>query len=88
MEQLSQAGGHDKPGHKEHDVEITVNSKPISVPKGKYVVSDFKELVGIPAEYELDQVVNGQFEPLEDTSDIHIKGGEEFVGHVRQGGSA
>jgi len=87
MEQLSQAE-HDKPDHKGHEVEIIVNAKPKLIPKGKYRVSDFKELVGIPAEYELDKVANGQFEPLDDTADIHIKGGEEFVGHVRQGGSS
>jgi hypothetical protein len=88
MDQISEAAGPDKSGHKDHDVKIIVNGNPFLVPKGKYVVSDFKSLITIPAEYELDLVVNGQFQALDDRADIHIKGGEEFVGHVRQGGSS
>jgi predicted ribosome-associated RNA-binding protein Tma20 len=88
MDQISEAAGPDKSAHKEHDVKIIVNGDPVFVPKGKYVVSNLKSLIAIPAEYELDLVVNGQFQALEDGADIHIKGGEEFVGHVRQGGSS
>jgi hypothetical protein len=36
----------------------------------------------------LDEVVHGEFKPLDDNAHIDIKGGEIFVSHVRTGGSS
>jgi hypothetical protein len=36
----------------------------------------------------LDEVVRGEFKPLDDNAHIDIKGGEIFVSHVRTGGSS
>lgn len=70
------------------DVEVTVDTKTKTVHRGSWVVSVFKAEVGVSADRALDEVVGGEFKPLEDTQRITIKGGEVFVSHVRQGGSS
>jgi hypothetical protein len=52
------------------------------------MVSEFKVEVGVASDLELDQVVDGVFQPLDDNAEVHIKGGEVFISHVRQGGSS
>jgi hypothetical protein len=76
---------HEK--HK-HPVIVTVDGKERHVKPGSYVVSEFKRDVHVDAAKELDEVVNGQFVPLDDNATITIKGGEHFVSHVRRGGSS
>lgn len=71
-----------------HLVTVTVDGTHRRVPKGKYQVSEFKTLVEVAAEYELDRVEGGRFEPLADDATLHIKGEEVFVSHVRRGGSS
>lgn len=71
-----------------HLVTVTVDGTPRPVPKGKYLVSEFKALLDVPVEYELDRVEAGRFEPLADDASLHIKGDEVFVSHVRRGGSS
>lgn len=69
-------------------VTVTVDTKPHTVRKGRYIVSDFKRLVGVDPSYQLDVVVNGQFGELKDTEKISIKGEEVFVSHVRGGAAS
>lgn len=91
MEQLQDNDGTRAAGHPQpvsHQVEVSVDGTTKTVLKGKYVVSEFKTVVGVPADYELDQVVDGKFEPLADDATIHVKEGEVFVSHVRRGGSS
>lgn len=76
---------HPYPGH---NVPVTVDGVKHEVPRGDYVVSDFKKLVGVDAARELDEVANGELKPLDDNARIVIKGGEVFVSHVRTGGSS
>jgi hypothetical protein len=76
----------DKP--EKHLVTVTVDGQAKQVARGKHVVSEFKTIVGVPADYELDQVVDGEFRPLADDATLHIKGEEVFVSHVRRGGSS
>lgn len=90
-EQVSERGeGHS--GEHTHDhrkqVTVTVDGKPHDVHKGSYVVSEFKKLVGVDPSKELDEVVHGELKPLDDNQTIHIKGGEVFISHARQGGSS
>ena len=80
-------GGKDHP-KQDKDVKVTVDSNKVKVAPGIYTVSDFKAAVGVPAEKELDIVIDGQFTPLADDAKIDIKGGEEFISHVRAGGSS
>jgi hypothetical protein len=82
-----QEGEHgDGNGHKL--VTVTVNEQPKEVEKGKYSVVAFKALVGVPSDYVLDEFIDGVLTELADTATLHIKGGEKFVGHVKQGGSS
>jgi len=74
--------------HSKKLVSVTVDGKHHRVLEGHYLVSDFKKLVGVDASKELDEVVHGEFKPLDDNGRIHIKGGEVFVSHARQGGSS
>jgi hypothetical protein len=69
-------------------VTVTVDTKPHTVRKGRYIVSEFKRLVGVDPSYQLDEVVNGQFVELKDTDKVSIKGQEVFVSHVRGGAAS
>ena len=67
---------------------VKVNGNDVKVHRGSYLVSEFKEKVKVDASQELDQVIDGQFKPLDDNEHIVIKGGEVFVSHARCGGSS
>jgi len=84
-EQGKEGHPHPRPGH---DVAVTVDGVKHEVRRGDYVVSQFKKLVSVDAARELDEVVHGEFKPLDDNAHIDIKGGEIFVSHVRTGGSS
>lgn len=77
---------NDNPG--KSDVEIELNSNPVSIHRGSYTVAELKVTLNISADKELDQFINGDFVPLSDDSKIVIKGGEVFISHVRAGGSS
>jgi hypothetical protein len=80
---------HGAPGGRHgRTIEITVDGKPRQIEQGKYLVSDLKEMFGIPAEYELDKVVGKKFVPLPDNEVIEVHPHEMFVSHVRHGGSS
>lgn len=74
--------------HHPHEVAITLDGHRREVPAGDYVVSALKARLGVPADYELDEIINGEFRELADTAHIDIKGGEHFISHVRRGGSS
>ena len=69
-------------------VTVTVDGIEQRVPKGGYIVSVFKQLVGVDASRELDEVVHGEFKALDDNATIEIKQHEKFVSHVRTGSSS
>ena len=81
----NEAGNEPQHGHL---VEITLDGTLRRIEKGKYIVSALKAKLSVPAEYELDLVVDGQFKALADDAEIKIKGGEVLVSHVRRGGSS
>lgn len=81
----------EKPG--EHpqtgpDVTVTVDTNTKTVHRGSWIVAEFKKEVGVDASRALDEVIGGEFKPLDDNARITIKGGEIFVSHARQGGSS
>jgi hypothetical protein len=55
---------------------------------GTYLVSAFKELVGVAAVRELDVVEHDTLKPLDDNAEITVHECEVFVSHVRTGGSS
>jgi hypothetical protein len=69
-------------------VAVTVDGVEKRVPRGTYIVSAFKQLVGVDASRELDEVVNGEFVALNDNATIDIEHHEKFVSHVRTGASS
>jgi len=73
---------------KEKKVKIDVDNHPKHVEPGTYVVSDFKLLIGVPADKDLDEVIDGTLTTLDDSAPITIRGGEVFFSHVRRGGSS
>lgn len=89
QQQTSDRHGHDdNDHHNHHKVKVKVDKNEVSVRSGSYTVSEFKAAVGVDAAKELDQIINGILIPLDDTATIIIKGGEQFISHVRAGGSS
>src|SRR5438445_13550790 len=72
---------HDHPDQG-RDVIVIVDTVPHTVHRGHYIVSEFKHLVGVDPNRELEEVVNGEFKPLDDNGNLVIKGGEVFVSHA------
>jgi hypothetical protein len=79
---------NNKGDHDKKKVKIEVDNHPEHVAPGSYIVSDFKALVGVPADKDLDQVINDALVTLADDATIEIKGGEVFFSHVRHGGAS
>jgi hypothetical protein len=73
---------------KKHLVPITIDGKIFEVCRGEISVVALKQLAGIPAGYELEEVKHGKLVPLKDDAKVEIKGGEQFVSHPRDGASS
>lgn len=69
-------------------VTISLDGQDRQLQEGVYKVPELKKVLGVPPDYELDEVIQGEFKPLNDPRSIHIKGGEVLISHVRQGSSA
>lgn len=69
-------------------ITVTVDGVEKRVPPGTYIVSAFKSLIGVGASRELDEVIRGEFKPLDDNGTIEIEHHEKFVSHVRTGSSS
>ena len=64
-------------------IAVTIDTHRREIPAGKYTGATLKQALGVPADYELNQVLNGEF--VEITNDAHVtleKSGEHFVAHV------
>lgn len=75
---------------REHSTTATVTVDNIQhrIHRGSYLVTEFKERVGVDAALALDELVNGVLTPLADDQRVTIKGGEQFFSHARTGGSS
>ncbi len=76
------------PGKHGHEVRVVVDGEKFKVVPKTYVVSDFKAIVGVPPQKELDQIVRGKLEPLADGTSITIEGHEHFASHEKCGSSS
>lgn len=82
------------PGHQEEGqqgssiVSVTIDDKTRQIHRGRQAVVELKTLGEVPLAYDLDQVVDGKFEPLPDDGAITLKGGEVFISHPKDGSSA
>jgi hypothetical protein len=83
---------HESLGPEKHPgkekVEVIVDRRAIKVEAGPYRVSIFKDVVGVPPEKELDQIIKGVITPLDDHATIVIAGGEKFISHERTGATS
>jgi hypothetical protein len=69
-------------------VPVSVDGVEHHVPEGTYIVADFKRLVGVDQAKQLDEIVHGEFKPLDDNAKITIDKPARFVSHVRTGSSS
>jgi hypothetical protein len=72
----------------DRDVSITIDNKIYKVDRGRISVTELKQLGGVPASYELEEIIDGKLVPLADDQHVEIKGGEHFVSHPRAGASS
>jgi hypothetical protein len=70
------------------EVTITINNKPYEVHRGHQTVIYLKGLGGVPRDYELDELKEGQLVPLNDDATVAIKGGEVFKSNLKVGHSS
>ena len=75
-------------GHGKELVTVTINGNQKQIHRGNYIVAQLKTVLGVDASQALDEVVGGEFKPLDDNQHITIKGGEVFISHARHGGSS
>lgn len=69
-------------------VQVTIDGKPKTIQAGTYTVAELKRVLGVDPSRVLDEVIGGEFKELPDNGTAHVKGGEIFVSHVRQGQSS
>lgn len=69
-------------------VSVKVDQHLRKIERGNYSVAEFKQEVEVPENYDLDQLIDGKFEALNESKKVHIKGDEVFVSHVRTGSSS
>jgi predicted NodU family carbamoyl transferase len=72
----------------QHLIEVIVDRHRKCVAVGTYIVSVFKEIVGVAPDRELDILKDGVLDPLDDSTKITIHCHEVFVSHARTGGSS
>ena len=73
---------------KKRIVSIRINYKEYQIARGNHAVNELKELAGVKLSHELDQLIEHQLLPLDDSATITIVGGEQFFAHVRDGSSS
>ena len=74
--------------HHPHTVQVTIDGRQVELASGEYIVSELKLKLGVPAEYELEHIKHGTFQPLADNSVFKLHHDEEFISHVRTGSSS
>jgi predicted metallopeptidase len=80
---------HDKhPGKQPRLVIVKIDGNPHEIAADTYQVPALKALLGVPPDYELELVKGGKFHPLADEETYKVHGHEEFLSHVRCGGSS
>ena len=75
-------------GHGNSFVNITINDTERSIHRGRQTVVEIKAVGEVTLNHELEQIIDGKFVPLEDNGSVVIKGGEVFISHIKNGGSA
>jgi hypothetical protein len=66
-------------------VTITVDNKEVRIHRGHRSVTDIKQAAGVPIEFVIDEIVDGEIRPLQNNDSVTIKGGERFISHPDDG---
>lgn len=74
--------------HERKLVEVELNGTPKRLAGGDYIGRTLKLALGVPTEYELDEVIHGEFKEIPNDKKVHVHGGEKFVSHCGQGQSS
>lgn len=69
-------------------VVIELNGDPFHVHPGNYTGTHLKDALHVPREHVLEQVIEGEFKPVENDAHVRIRGEEVFVSHCGQGQSS
>lgn len=81
--------GQTPPGNGQgHTVTVSIDGHDKEIRQGRYLVSDLKTALGVQTGYELDQIVDGHAQPLNDGDHVNVKKGDVFVSHVPRGSSS
>jgi hypothetical protein len=74
--------------HRNDVVSITVNDVEKNIHRGRQTVTEIKSIGEVPLNYMLEQLIDGKLTELEDHGSVVIKGGEIFIGHIKDGASS
>jgi len=85
MEDLKKGNSED---HRNDVVKITVDDSEREIHRGRRTVAEIKTVGGVPLNYMLEQLIDGKLTPLDDSGSVVIKGGEIFIGHIKDGASS
>lgn len=69
-------------------VNVSINDIETSIHRGRQSVEEIKTAGEVPLNHMLEQLIDGQLTPLGDNDSVVIKGGEVFISHIKDGGSA
>jgi hypothetical protein len=67
------------------DVHIFIDNREFTVHRGSITVAELKRIGSVPADYQLEQIVDGKLTLLSDDGRVTLKGGERFASHPRSG---
>lgn len=79
---------NDQSEHHPRLVTIKIDGRETQILAQEYRIPDLKGQLGVPLDYELELVKGGHFDPLGDDQTYKVHGHEEFLSHVRCGGSS
>lgn len=88
MDYKNKNGHGNSDDHANNFVEIIINNDPFKIHRGKRSVAEIKTAGEVPLVDKLEQVIDGNLDPLDDNGSVVIKGGEEFKSHVPSGGAS
>ena len=72
----------------EREVTVSIDDRKVVILAQEYSVPELKSLLSVPLDYELELIKGGKFHPLTDNDAYKVHGHEEFLSHVRCGGSS
>jgi hypothetical protein len=73
---------------KKLEVVIRINNVEHKIKRGTYTVAQLKKIGNVKASDEMDALEGHKLTPLDDAATVVIKGGEQFISHVRDGSSS